>query len=506
MFRAWRDPAGNKRASMKQPGSGTQREILRGIARRAMIERGLVPDFSPQALAELDRIRTPATGAQPPGRDLRDLLWCSIDNDNSRDLDQLTVAESVPGGDTRILVSIADVDIVVRKGSAIDDHAQQNTTSVYTSGGIFPMLPEKLSTDLTSLNQDEDRRAVVVEMVIAGDGSLRSSDIYAATVRSHAKLVYRSVAAWLDGKGPLPEPMAAVQGLGENLQLQDRTAQRMKTLRHEHGALNLETVQTHVVFDADQLLDLEAEQQNRAQDIIEDFMIAANGAAARYLADRKFPSVRRVVHRPKRWDRMVEIASESEFVLPPEPDSLALERFLVHARAADPERFPDISLSLIKLMGPGEYTVEFPGEPSEGHFGLAVKDYTHSTAPNRRYPDLVTQRLLKAALSGQPVPYERDELEALSRHCTEEEDAARKVERQVEKSAAAMLMEARIGERFDAIVTGAAPKGTWIRLLQPPIEGRLVHGFEGVDVGHRIRVQLVHTEVARGFIDFKRLD
>jgi len=491
---------------MTEPGIGRHRAILRGIARRAMIERGLFPEYSPQALAELDKIRAPVTGTEPPGRDLRDLAWCSIDNDDSRDLDQLTVAEGLPDGAVKILVAIADVDAVVKKGSPIDDHARQNTTSVYTAGGTFPMLPEKLSTDLTSLNPDEDRLAVVVEMVIAGDGSLRDSDIHGATVRNHAKLAYNSVAAWLDGNGPMPERIGAVGGLGENLRIQDRVAQSMKNFRHEHGALNLETIEARAVFDADELKDLEVEQKNRAKDIVEDFMIAANGVTARYLASRKFPSVRRVVHTPKRWDRMVEIASDSAFVLPPEPDSLALERFLVNAKAADPLRFPDLSLAIIKLMGPGEYTVEFPGEHSEGHFGLAVKDYTHSTAPNRRYPDLVTQRLLKAAMAGHPVPYEHDELEALGRHCTEEEDAARKVERQVDKSAAAMLMEARIGERFDALVTGAAPKGTWVRLLHPPIEGKLVHGFEGVDVGHRIRVQLVHTDVERGFIDFKRVE
>ncbi len=491
---------------MTEPDIGRHRAILRGIARRAMIERGLLPEYSPQALAELDKIRASATGTEPPGRDLRDLAWCSIDNDDSRDLDQLTVAEGLPGGAVKILVAIADVDAVVKKDSPIDDHARQNTTSVYTAGGTFPMLPEKLSTDLTSLNPDEDRLAVVVEMVIAGDGSLRDSDIYEATVRNHAKLAYNSVAAWLDGNGPMPEGIGAVGGLGENLRIQDRVAQSMKNFRHEHGALNLETIKARPVFDADELKDLEVEQKNRAKDIVEDFMIAANGVTARFLVSRKFPSVRRVVHTPKRWDRMVEIASDYRFVLPPEPDSRALEQFLVNAKAADPLRFPDLSLSIIKLMGPGEYTVEFPGERSEGHFGLAVKDYTHSTAPNRRYPDLVTQRLLKAAMAGHPVPYGQDELEALGRHCTEEEDAARKVERQVDKSAAAMLMEARIGERFDALVTGAAPKGTWVRLLHPPIEGKLVHGFERVDVGHRIRVQLVHTDVERGFIDFKRVE
>jgi VacB/RNase II family 3'-5' exoribonuclease len=482
------------------------RAVLQGIARRAMIDRGLSPDFSREAVAELDRINAPATKTEEPVRDLRDLLWCSIDNDDSLDLDQLTVAEAMPKGTVKVLVAVADVDSIVTKGSAIDDHARQNTTSVYTAAQTFPMIPEKLSTDFTSLNYGTDRLAIVIEMVIAGDGSLRTSEIYGATVQNHAKLAYNSVAAWLEGNGPMPEGLGAVEGLDENLRIQDRAAQSMKAFRHVHGALNLETIEARPVFDADEIRNLEVETKNRAKDIIEDFMIAANGVTARYLASKMFPSLRRVVHTPKRWDRIMEIASETGSSLPPNPDSKALEQFLVKAKTADPLRFPDLSLSIIKLLGPGEYMVEFPGESAEGHFGLAVRDYTHSTAPNRRYPDLITQRLLKAALAGHPVPYDKYEIEALAKHCTEEEDAAKKVERQVEKSAAAMLLESRIGERFDAIVTGAAPKGTWVRLLQMPIEGKLVQGFKGMDIGRRIRVQLIHTDVEQGFIDFKKVN
>ncbi len=482
------------------------RAILQRIARRAMMERGLLPDFSPQALAELDKILAPAVNTEEPTRDLRNLLWCSIDNDDSLDLDQLTVAQPTSGDAAKILVAVSDVDAIVAKGSAIDDRARQNTTSVYTAAAIFPMLPEKLSTNLTSLNHGTDRLAIVVEMVVAGDGSLQSSNIYGATVRNRAKLAYNSVAAWLEGYGPMPEGIGAVEGLGENLRIQNRVAQSLKNLRHLHGALNLETIETRAVFEADELRDLAVEGKNKAKDIIEDFMIAANGVTARYLSSKGFPSLRRVVHTPKRWDRIMELASDLDFLLPPEPDSSALERFLVKAKAMDPLRFPDLSLSIIKLMGPGEYRVELPGETSEGHFGLAVRDYTHSTAPNRRYPDLITQRLLKAALSSHPVPYSDDDLEALGKHCTEEEDVVKKVERQVEKSAAAMLLQSRIGERFDAIVTGAASKGTWVRLLHPPIEGKLVQGFEGIDVGHRIRVQLIHTDVDQGIIDFKRAE
>jgi VacB/RNase II family 3'-5' exoribonuclease len=480
------------------------RSLLQTIARRAMVERGLLPDFSPQALAELDGIQGPAIRAEESPRDLRNLIWCSIDNDDSRDLDQLTVAEAMPGGAAKILVAIADVDAIVKKQSALDDHARHNTTSVYTSAEIFPMLPEKLSTDLTSLNYESDRLAIVIEMVVAGDGSLQGSGIYRATVRNRAKLAYNSLAGWLEGNGPMPQGVATVAGLDENLRLQDSVAQKLRALRHVQGALDLETIEARPVFDNDELKDLEAEKKNRAKEIIEDFMIAANGVTARYLAAKNFPSLRRVVRIPKRWDRIIELASDHRFTLPQKPDSKALEQFLISAKAADPLRFPDLSLSVIKLLGTGEYVVELPGGRVAGHFGLAVRDYTHSTAPNRRFPDLITQRLLKAALAGGSIPYEKDELAALATHCTEEEDAAKKVERQVEKSAAAMLLESRIGERFDGIVTGASEKGTWVRILHPPVEGKLVSGFEGMDVGHRLRVQLARTDVERGYIDFKK--
>ncbi len=481
------------------------RSLLQKIARRVMTERGLFPDFSPQAIAELDGIQGPAMRTEESTRDMGNLLWCSIDNDDSRDLDQLTIAEAMPNGAAKVLVAVADVDAVVKKQSILDDHARQNTTSVYTVAETFPMLPEKLSTDLTSLNFESDRLAIVIEMVIAGDGSLQSSDIYGATVRNRAKLAYNSVAAWLDGNGPMPQGIGTVKGLDENIRLQDNVAQKLKSLRHLHGALDLETIEARPVFDGDELKDMEAEKKNRAKEIIEDFMIAANGVTARYLASKKFTSLRRVVRVPKRWDRIVELAAERGTTLPTEPDSKALEQFLVSAKAADPLRFPDLSLSVVKLMGAGEYVVELPGDSVAGHFGLAVRDYTHSTAPNRRFPDLITQRLLKAAMAGHSQPYENDELESLAKHCTEEEDAATKVERQVTKSAAAMLLESRIGEQFDAIVTGASDKGTWVRLLHPPVEGRLKSGFEGIDVGHELRVQLVRTDVERGYIDFKRV-
>jgi exoribonuclease-2 len=375
------------------------------------------------------------------------------------------------------------------------------------------MLPEKLSTDLTSLNFESDRLAIVVEMVVGANGSPQESNIYKAWVRNHAKLAYNSVAAWLEWsrfrtgkKGNIPEEIVAVQGLAENLQMQDQVAQSMKNFRHLHGALSLETIEAKPVFDGDQIRALEIEEKNRAKEIIEDFMIAANGVTARYLSARKFPSIRRVVRTPKRWGRIAEIANEHGFRLPGNPDSKALEEFLIKEKAADPLRFPDLSLAVIKLLGNGEYIAELPEGNAPGHFGLAVKDYAHSTAPNRRYPDLLTQRLLKAALESQPVPYKKDELGDLAAHCTAAEDAANKVERQVGKSAAALLLESRIGEQFDAIVTGASEKGTWVRLLSLPVEGKLVQGLDGIDVGDRMRVQLIDTNVERGYIDFKKVN
>lgn len=481
------------------------RPILQGIAHRAMLERDLLPDFSARALAELDTIQTPAGIDSGLVRDRRDLLWASIDNDDSLDLDQLTVAEAMPGGKVKVMVAVADVDSLVKEGSAIDEHARHNTTSVYTAARIFPMVPEKLSTDLTSLNLNEERLALVIEIVIDAGGSLLDSELYRARVRNHAKLAYNSIAAWLEGNETMPEAVSSVPGLDENLRMQDKAAQSMKKLRHVHGALSLETIEAKPVFDGDQIRALEREEKNRAKEIIEDFMIAANGVTARYLSASKFPSIRRVVRIPKRWDRIVEIAREHKFRLPEIPDSKALEEFLVREKAADPVRFPDLSLAVIKLLGAGEYIAELPDGNASGHFGLAVKDYAHSTAPNRRYPDLLTQRLLKAALEGKPAPYQKDELDVLAAHCTEAEDAANKVERRVEKSAAALLLESRIGERFDSIVTGASEKGTWVRLLTIPVEGKLVDGFEGLDVGERVRVQLIDTNVERGYIDFKKV-
>ncbi len=470
-----------------------------------MLQGGLLPEFSPAVLRETDNIHEAARASTPQVRDLRGLLWFSIDNDDSRDLDQLSAAEILPDDNMRVLVAIADVDAIVKKATAIDGHASTNTTSVYTAAGTFPMLPEKLSTDLTSLGEGQERLAVVADMTVAGDGNLITSDIYRATVMNKAKLAYNSVAAWLDGTGaPLPQ-LSTVEGLGENIRLQDRIAKVMRTNRQAHGALHLDTLEARPVYEGEELVDMSPDLRNRAKDLIEDFMVAANGVSARYLEAKGLPSLRRVLKTPERWGRIVQLASGFNYKLPATADAVALDAFLKSRSAADPERFADLSLSVIKLLGSGEYVLEIPGQPVQGHFALAVRDYTHSTAPNRRFPDLVTQRLLKAAIASGPAPYSNTELSALADHCTVQENNAKKVERRVQKSAAALLLAHRIGQRFGGVVTGASDKGTWVRISGPTAEGKLVRGFEGLDVGDHATVQLLHTDVAKGFIDFAKV-
>lgn len=480
------------------------RLTLQRIAHQAMLDKGLSPDFPALAVAELEQVTGPATSSDPAVQDLRHLNWCSIDNDDSRDLDQLTVAESLSSGMVKVRVAIADVDAIVRKSSAIDVHAADNTTSVYTVAQVFPMLPEKLCYDLTSLNPDSDRMAIVVEMTIDDEGHLRHSSVSRALVRNRAKLAYNAVASWLDEQSPAPAVLQAAPGLDENLRLQDRVAQQLKVLRQAYGALELETIQTRPVFTGDALQDLVMDQPNRAKDLIANFMVAANGVVARFLAANNCPSIQRVVSQPKRWERIVEMAAELGVLLPKEPNSKALEDFLVKEKDRDPLRFPDLSLAVVKLLGRGHYVAQKGDERAGGHFGLAVGDYAHFTAPNRRYPDMIMQRLVKAILEKTSIPYTDDELADLANHCTESEDAAKKVERQVRKSAAALLLQNRVGDTFSGIVTGHSPKGTWVRILHPPVEGRLVRGFERVDIGNKIRVQLVDTDVEKGFIDFKR--
>jgi exoribonuclease-2 len=465
---------------------------------------GLQPDFPAGAMAQARNAHANGNSIDRTIRDQRDLLWCSIDNDDSRDLDQLSVSAPSRDGQVRILVAIADVDESVSADSPVDEHARVNTTSVYTVARIFPMLPQRFSTDLTSLVEGEDRLAVVVDMAVGEDGTVAEADIYRASVRNRARLTYNEVGAWLGGSGPIPASVASTPGLDEQLRVQDRTARAMRELRHHRGALTLDTIQTHATFDGDHLTGLHADERNRAKELIEDFMIGANEASARFLKERGFASIRRVLKAPERWNRIVALAANAGARLPDTPDAAALEAFLEERRAKDPTHFPDLSLSIVKMLGSGEYAVERPGETIPGHFGLAAHDYTHSTAPNRRFPDLITQRLLKAAIGGNEPPYRDEELRLLAGHCTTQEDNAAKVERQVRKSAAAMLLESRIGERFDAIVTGASAKGTWVRTLGTPVEGRVVEGTSGLDVGDRVRVTLVHTDAERGFIDFAR--
>ena len=472
------------------------------IARAAMLERNLLTEFSASAQQELLAIHAAATEADPAIRDLRTLLWCSIDNDDSLDLDQLTWCEPLDGEKTRLLVAIADVDALVKKGSAIDEHARTNTATVYTSACIFPMLPERLSTNLTSLNAGVDRLAVVTDMLFASDGQLLQASVYRALVHNQAKLAYDAVSLWLTGQGPLPAAAQAVGGMDAQLRQQDGLAQKLRTLRHAKGSLEFETFAPRALFDGEKLVGIAQQEQNRARQLIEEIMIAANGCNARFLAGAGAGSLRRVVRSPDRWQRIVEVARQYAEVLPSTPDSRALEAFLAKRHLADPLRFADLSLVIIKLMGSGEYVVETPADTAIGHFGLAVRDYTHSTAPNRRYPDLITSRLLKAAIARQKPPYSLSELAALAQHCTRQEDAARKVERRMRKSEAALVLESRIGEVFQGIVTGNTPEGVWVRLLQPPVEGKLEVSGSGPDVGAKVRVRLVSTNVERGFIDF----
>jgi VacB/RNase II family 3'-5' exoribonuclease len=477
----------------------TDSALLRDIARRAMIARGLVPDFPPGAEA--------AAAAMPPAaaagiKDLSALPWSSIDNDDSRDLDQAEVV--IPEGrDVRVLVAIADVASLVPKGSAIDEHAARNTTSVYTPAEIFPMLPPELSTGTTSLNHDAERDAIVIEFRVDAKGTRVAEDVYAARVRNQAKLAYSSVAAWLDG-GAAPDALRQAD-IAEQLRLQDRVASLLRANREAEGALEFDRAEVTPVMQGDHVASLETQGTNRAREIIENFMVAANGVTARFLGAKNVPSLRRVVRAPERWARIVALAAQHGTRLPADPDAAALSAFLREQKASSPEAFPDVSLAVLKLLGRGEYIASQPGAPSE-HFALAVSSYTHSTAPNRRFPDLVAQRQIKAALAGGQTPYDLSTLTTLAAHCTQREDDANKIERLVQKAAAALLLRSRIGETFDGVITGASPKGTWVRITHPAVEGRVEQGEQGLDVGDHVRVRLISTNPERGFIDFGRVN
>ncbi|MDQ6717098.1 MAG: RNB domain-containing ribonuclease [Gemmatimonadota bacterium] len=473
---------------------------LRDVARKAMMEEGFEPDFSAEVMAEVAHPPAPAND-DPAPKDLRALLWSSIDNDDTRDLDQIEYVEEVDGG-TRLLIGIADVDRRVPKDSAIDRHAKTQTTTVYTGVEIFPMLPVQLSAGETSLFENQDRHSMVVEIVVTADGTVRSEDVYRALVRNKAQLAYPSVGAWLEQRGAIPPRAAAIAGLDDQLKRQAALAALLRTTRDRNGALEIQTVEARAVMLDGKVTTIEESRDNAATRTIEDFMVAANGAVARFLEKHGLASIRRIVRKPARWPRIVELARQFGVTLPEEADSVALHKFLEARRAVDPDHFPDLSLAVVKLMGPGEYALDLPGGLDEGHFGLAVQDYTHSTAPNRRFADLLTQRLIKAVLDGKPSPYTNDELDAIAKNCTLREDAARKVERKVRKTAAALLLADRIGAHFNAIVTGVKKEGTYVRVLSPPVEGRLMQGAHDVDVGDKVSVKLLSTNPEKGYIDF----
>jgi VacB/RNase II family 3'-5' exoribonuclease len=477
---------------------------LQAIAKQIMVERGFEPDFPPEVPQQLAALKNhpPQIAASGNVRDLRNLLWSSIDNDTSRDLDQIEVAEPLANGDVKVMIGIADVDAFVPLGTPIDTHAAHETTTVYAGIHNFPMLPEELSTGITSLLENQDLLSVVIEFVVDSSGGLKSSDVYRALVRNKAQLQYNSTGGWLEGKSAAPPKVAASSDLQAQLKLQDSVAQKLKDLRYQHGALNLQTDEIRPLVVDDTVVNVLNQQKNRATELIEDFMVAANGVVARVL--EKVSSIRRIVRTPKRWDRIVQLATSKGEKLPPQPDSKALNDLLLRRKAADPDHFADLSLAVIKLIGPGEYVLERPGEPAPGHFGLAVQDYTHSTAPNRRFADIVTQRQVKAMLAGQKNPYSDSDLTAIAANCTQKEDAAKKVEREMSKRLAAVAMQSHIGEVFDAIVTGVIDSGTFVRVLQPHLEGLLVQGAHGLDVGDRLRAKLVRTDVQKGYIDFAR--
>jgi exoribonuclease-2 len=476
---------------------------LVAAAHASMIEHGFQPDYPAGTETELAAIQAhPELPAAEGAQDLRGLLWSSIDNDTSKDLDQIEWAEALPDGRIRVLVGVADVDARVLLGSVIDGHAKSETTSVYTGVKVFPMLPAELSEGITSLNEDEDRVAMAIEFAVDEAGTATDGKAYRALVRNRAQLAYNSVGAWLEGKGPAPAKVAASADLAAQLKLQDAAAQRMVGGRFQHGALDLETIETRPVLQGEEAVEIARLEKNRATSLIEEFMVAANGVIARTFEDAGAASIRRIVRTPKRWDRIVEVAEGLGTTLPAEPDSKALNDFLLAQKQKDPDHFPDLSLTVIKLMGPGEYVLVKPNEVSPGHFGLAVQDYTHSTAPNRRFPDMVTQRLMKALFAKAAQPYSEGDLDAIAIRCTLMEDNARKVEREMEKRIAAVVLAKRIGQSFPAIVTGVNKYGTFVRTLDPHVDGMVVSGGKGLDVGDKVTVKLVSTDPQRGFIDF----
>ena len=466
-----------------------------------MIERGFIPDFSKDILVELASITAPAEPRIGSSfRDMRGFLWVSIDNDDSRDLDQLTYAE-----DNRIFVAVADVDAIVKKGLPIDVRAAHNTTSVYTPTLIFPMLPLKLSNDLTSLNENSDRCAIVVEMEVSEEGRFELIGIHPALVRNRAKLTYHNVAGCLEKGICLGHLIPSLPGLRKQLALQNKIAERIQDFRNAQGALEFGISEVEPIVVDGIPVGLQERVQNKAHKLIENYMIAANVCVTEFLHKQNLPTLRRVVRTPKRWDRIVSLAKLLGVTLPPKPDPKALRAFLLRQKEKEPLSFPELSLAIIKLIGRGEYVLSSSRGKDLGHFNLAELEYAHTTAPNRRFPDVIMQRLLKSYLFGEPIPYTKKELAAIAENCTRKEADAEKVERRLVKCAAAMVLVKEIGRQFKAMVTGMTDRGTWVRLMEYPVEGKLVLGAQKLDVGDYLQVKLVHVDVMKGHIDFQKV-
>lgn len=478
---------------------------LTELARKTLLERHLLPAIPQQVQQEVDAIESPAKPDLSSVKDLRDKLWLSIDNEDTKDLDQITYAEVISTTQTKLFIAIADVDCLVKKGSMIDEYAQQNTTSIYTPSKVFPMLPEKLSTNFSSLLENQDRLAIVIEASIASDGAIAQYQVYSAYVRNKARLNYWQVATWLDKQGASSIPLDHVEGLDKQIRLHDQIARQLQEYRHQQGSLVLDLAESRPIVRKDSMIQMSFDERNRARELIENCMITANTIAAYCLRDGNRPIFCRIVRVPARWDRIVAIARQYGEHLPDDPDVKSLDFFLLKRRLEDPLHFSDLSLTIVKLLGKGEYVIRYPNEIEKEHFSLGIKDYARSTAPNRRYPDLINQRLIKSILLKESLPYTTSELEWLAKHCTRKEDEVEKVQRKMRKAATIIFLAPQLNEVFDGIVTGAGPKGTWVRISHPFIEGKLIQGFEELDVGDPVKVRLVHLDIEKGFIDFVRV-
>jgi exoribonuclease R len=509
--------------------TGGQGFNLAGAALDEMHAAGFKPEFGKGVDEQVADIREALANRKPEPavEDLRSLGWSSIDNDTSRDLDQIEFAERIPEG-IKLRVAIGDVAAAVAKGSPIDKHAQDQTQTIYTAVKNFPMLPFDLSTDMTSLNEDADRFAVMMTFTVGPTGAMSDEKVSRAFVRNRAQLAYSRVGPWLENtasgasmgsafdlrsdsaRSAQPQAESEAQRspalptgwLADQLKLQDEAAQALHKARVENGALEFHRAEADPVVSDGKVVDVQEAIHNRAMDLIEDLMVAANGVMARTLRKGGRSGLQRVVRIPVRWDRIVELAAEHGGALPTSPDSVALNDFLETQRKNDSIHYPDLAVAVIKLMGPGEYMLMRPNDDPTGHFGLAARDYTHSTAPNRRYPDLVTQRILHAMIDNAPAPYSDQELMAIAQHCNDADKALRKIERDMQKRVAAVALAGRIGQTFAGVVTGSSDKGVYVRTFSPPAEGRVMQGGDNLDVGDKVTVRLIHTDPARAFIDF----